>query len=226
MCVTRCFVVSDLHLGSAYFHHRHFSSWLDTLPKGVPLVLNGDVIDRPGQALPDAHRAVLERLVGESQSRPVIWVYGNRDAEFKLADSGQIRFVDSWRLDRRLLVIHGHRLDRLMPRHSAFKWVFRRFHRCRIWLGGRDAHVAEYAKKWPLLYRVLNEHVARNALRVAQQEGVEAVVCGHTHAAMAIERQGRRYFNTGAWTEKPFHFLEVAPDRMALHTYEDDRDCD
>ena len=71
---------------------------------------------------------------------------------------------------------------------------------------------------------VLNEHVARNALRVAQQEGVEAVVCGHTHAAMAIERQGRCYFNTGAWTEKPLHFLEVAPDRMALHIYEDD--CD
>ena len=113
-----------------------------------------------------------------------------------------------------------------MPRHAAFKWVFRRLHRCRIWLGGRDAHVAEYAKKWPLFYRVLNEHVARNALRVAQQEGVEAVVCGHTHAAMAIERQGRRYFNTGAWTEKPLHFLEVAPDHMALHTYEDDCDCD
>ena len=76
MGVTRCFVVSDLHLGrrllpSAYFHHRHFSSWLDTLPKGVPLVLNGDVIDRPGQALPDAHRAVLERLVSERIAIPV-----------------------------------------------------------------------------------------------------------------------------------------------------------
>lgn len=223
MDVAHCFIVSDLHLGSAYFHHRNFSSWLDALPKGVPLVLNGDVIDEPGQALPDAHRAVLERLVRESQSRPVIWVYGNHDAQFKLADPGQIRFVDSWRLDRRLLVVHGHRLDRLMPRHPVFKWAFRRLHYCRIWLGGRDAHVAEYAKKWPLLYRILNKHVARNALRVARQEGVEAIVCGHTHAAMAIERQGRSYFNTGAWTEKPFHFLKVAPDCMALHTYEDDR---
>ena len=87
------------------FTIANFSSWLDALPEGVPLVLNGDVIDEPGQALPAAHRAVLERLVCESQSRPVIWVYGNRDAEFKLADSGQIRFVDSWRLDQRLLVI-------------------------------------------------------------------------------------------------------------------------
>ena len=97
MGVARCFIVSDLHLGSAYFYHRNFSSWLDALPKGVPLVLNGDVIDEPGQALPDAHRAVLERLVSESQYRPVIWVYGNHDAEFKLAEPGRIRFVDSWR---------------------------------------------------------------------------------------------------------------------------------
>ena len=68
MGVARCFIVSDLHLGSAYFYHRHFLSWLDTLPQGVPLVLNGDVIDRPGQALPAAHRAVLERLVNASRN--------------------------------------------------------------------------------------------------------------------------------------------------------------
>ena len=81
-----------------------------------------------------------------------------------------------------------------MPRHSAFKWAFRCLHRCRIWLGGRDAHVGRVRQEWSLLYRVLNEHVARNALRVARHEGVEAIVCGHTHAAMAIERQGRCYF--------------------------------
>ena len=225
MGVARCFIVSDLHLGSAYFYHRHFSAWLDALPPEVPLVLNGDVIDDPGQALPAAHRAVLERLVCESRARPVIWVHGNRDAHFRPAEPGQIRFVDSWRLDRRLLVVHGHRLDQLMPRYAAFKWVFRRLHRCRIWLGGGDAHVAQYAKQWPVLYRVLNEHVARNALRVARREGVAAIACGHTHAAMAIKRQGRYYFNTGAWTEKPLHFLEVAPDSITLQTYCEDN-CD
>ena len=52
MGVARCFVVSDLHLGSAYFYHRHFFSWLDTLPQGVPLILNGDVIDRRAKPCP------------------------------------------------------------------------------------------------------------------------------------------------------------------------------
>ena len=82
-------------------------------------------------------------------------------------------------------------------------------------------HVAQYAKKWSFFYRMLSEHVANNALRSAREQGFAAVVCGHTHAPMDIERQGLRYFNTGSWTESPLHFLEVTPDDIALQTYED-----
>lgn len=223
MGVERSFIVSDLHLGSAYFHHETFVSWLEALPKGVQLVLNGDIIDEPRKPLPVEHRVVLERLVSESHARPVVWVYGNHDAEFKLAEQGEIEFVDRWEIERRLLVVHGDRLDRLMPRHGIFKWIFRRFHRLRVHLGFSNMHVAEYAKKWELFYRVLSEHVARNALRFAREQGFAAVVCGHTHAPMDIERDGLRYFNTGSWTEKPLHFLEVTPNNIALQIYEDGR---
>ena len=86
MVVERSFIVSDLHLGSVYFHHEAFISWLDALPRGVQLVLNGDIIDDPRSPLPEEHRAVLDRLVGESQIRPVIWVSGNHDAEIAEGD--------------------------------------------------------------------------------------------------------------------------------------------
>ena len=216
-----CFVVSDLHLGSTYFHHCNFLAWLDAMPSGAQLVLNGDIVDEPRRPLPDEHRAVLERLVLESHNRPVVWVFGNHDAEFDLAESGKIQFVDSWELQRRLLIVHGDRLDKLMPKHVIFKWFFRRLHRVRVLLGFQNVHVAEYAKRWSLLYRLLNEHVAKNALRVASERGFAAVVCGHTHAAMDLERQGLRYFNTGSWTEKPLHFLLVTPDHITLNLYED-----
>jgi UDP-2,3-diacylglucosamine pyrophosphatase LpxH len=221
MIVERSFIVSDLHLGSAYFHHETFISWLDALPGGVQLVLNGDIIDDPRAPLPEEHGAVLDRLVSESRIRPVIWVYGNHDAEFELAEKGEIQFADSWAIERRLLVVHGDRLDRLMPRHGIFKWLFRRFHRLRVMFGFRNMHVAEYAKKWSLFYRMLSEHVANNALRCAREQGFGAVVCGHTHAPMDIERQGLRYFNTGSWTESPLHFLEVTPDDIILQIHED-----
>ena len=70
-------------------------------------------------------------------------------------------------------------------------------------------HVAEYAKTWGLLYRVLNERAARNAVPVAEQSGFEAITCGHTHAAMDIKQGGKRYINTGAWTERPLHYVRV-----------------
>ena len=215
-----CFIVSDLHLGSDYFYHRNFLAWLDALPVGAQLVLNGDIIDEPRRSLPGAHQAVLERLVRESYKRPVVWVYGNHDAEFELAESGQIQFGDSWEIKRRLLIVHGDRLDEMMSKHGIFKWFFRHFHRLRVLLGFQNVHVAAYAKRWSLLYRVLSKHVANNALRAARQRGFAAIVCGHTHAAMDLEYQGCRYFNTGSWTEKPLHFLEVAPDRITLQIYE------
>jgi metallophosphoesterase superfamily enzyme len=104
MIVEHSFIVSDLHLGSAYFHHETFISWLDALPGGVQLVLNGDIIDDPRAPLPEEHGAVLDRLVSESQIRPVIWVYGNHDAEFELVEKGEIQFSDRWAIERRLLV--------------------------------------------------------------------------------------------------------------------------
>ena len=57
--------------------------------------------------------------------------------------------------------------------------------------------MAEYAKTWGLLYRVLNERVAHNAVLVAEQSGFEAITCGHTHAAMDIKQGGKALYQHG-----------------------------
>ena len=213
------YIVSDLHLGNAYFHQHAFDNWLQTIPGKATLVLNGDVIDDPELSLPDAHEQTLHKIVAESHQRKVIWVYGNHDADFNMVDSGEIEFVSEWAIEKRLHIVHGNNLDDLMIRHSLFKWVFRRIHHLFVALGLRDMHVAEYAKKWGLIYRVLNEHVARNAVRVIEQSGFEAITCGHTHAAMDIERGGKRYINTGAWTERPLHYVRVNTTSIELCVY-------
>ena len=212
-------VVSDLHLGSEFFFHHRFLEWLDSLPLETILVLNGDTIDDPDEELPREHVAVLERLIEESQRREVVWVYGNHDADFFIEHAGNIRFVKHWEVERRLLVLHGHSLDQVMPRHIHFKRFFKLMHRALIALGFPKVHVAQYAKKWEFLYRVLNEHVMRNALRAARDNGFGAVACGHTHAAMQMKRDGRTYYNTGAWTEEPLHYLAVSRDGIGLRTY-------
>lgn len=215
------FIVSDLHLGNSYFHQSNFLAWLEQLPVRAALILNGDVIDEPKRVLPPEHMQVLERLVEESKRRLVVWVYGNHDADFHLENSGNIQFADRWEIDKRLLIVHGNDLDDIMPNHGLFKWLFRRLHRLCVRLGFGDVHVAEYAKKWSLLYRVLNERVAENALRTAEELGFAAITCGHTHAAMDIQRGERRYLNTGAWTERPLHYVWVGEHEIELRVYEE-----
>ncbi|MEW6751515.1 MAG: UDP-2,3-diacylglucosamine diphosphatase [Candidatus Latescibacterota bacterium] len=217
------YIISDLHLGSEFFRREAFLGWLEQLPEGARLVLNGDVVDDPRKALPVAHVEVVGRLVEESRRRPVVWVYGNHDRTFCLPDPGQIRFVDQWRIGNRLLVVHGDNLDAVMPRHWLFKWVFRRLHALLTRLGLRPMHVAEYAKRWGFLYRVLNQHVARNALAAARVSGFESIVCGHTHAPMDVRRNGHRYLNTGAWTEEPLHYLKVGATDIELKVFEAQR---
>ena len=214
------FIVSDLHLGSEHFYQREFLSWLDGLPEDAQLILNGDTIDDPRRALGSAHEAVLERLVRESHKRSLVWVYGNHDAGLVLDDPGRICFVERWEIGRRLLVVHGDDFDQIMPRHGLFKTAFRFLHELRSTLGFSRVHVAEYAKKWAFFYRVLNEHVAQNALAAARSQGFEAVTCGHTHAIMDIEREGVRYLNTGSWTERPLHYITVDADEIGLCLYE------
>ena len=72
MGVKAAFIVSDLHLGSEYFYHHRFLSWLDKLPADAQLILNGDTIDDPWRSLGSAHEVVLERLVRESHLRPLV----------------------------------------------------------------------------------------------------------------------------------------------------------
>jgi UDP-2,3-diacylglucosamine pyrophosphatase LpxH len=215
------YIVSDLHLGSEYFRRENFVCFLDALPAGVSLVLNGDTIDEPGVRLSADHEAVVQRLVAESRRRPVIWIHGNHDESFGLDDPGGIQFVRRWEVDGVLLVLHGDQLDGVMPKHGLFKAFFKKFHRLRVRFGFPDVHVADYAKRFGLLYRVLSKHVARRALDAARREGFRAVTCGHTHAPMEWERDGHRYLNTGAWTETPNHYVAVTEDgsRVELRVF-------
>ena len=221
MTTAENFVVSDLHLGNPHFYHAQFLSWLDSLPPDASLILNGDIIDDPERRLSEEHDIVLRRLVSESYLRQVIWVLGNHDGDVDLTDPGKIRFENEWEISQRLLIVHGHQLDRVMPRHGLFKHLFKLLHQVLVIAGLPNVHVASFAKKWGRFYNVLNKHVAENALRKASISGHKADTCGHTHAAMDICEDGLRYFNTGAWTEEPLYYLLIDQSQIILKAYKE-----
>lgn len=213
----RTVVISDIHLGSRHCKVEALARLLDRLPAGDTLVLNGDTMDSTRRPLPPSHRAALDRLVAESRRRTVIWVQGNHDEDIRLPDPGAFHFAVSHAVGQRLYVQHGFYFDRVMPYHKLFIVAFRLMHRLRITLGAEPVHVAQYAKKWSVLYGVLRRNVLQNALRFAREHGYTAVTCGHTHFAESRQVGDILYMNTGAWTETPVYAVVADENRVGLH---------
>jgi UDP-2,3-diacylglucosamine pyrophosphatase LpxH len=163
-----------------------------------------------------ADQQVIDRLQQISQQQPVVWIRGNHDNGYLAKILGAAEVTRSYSIGNRLFITHGDDFDHIMPRSRFFIKAFKWMHAMRVRLGARPVHVAQYAKKWAALYRVLRKNVMLNAVDCAAENGFDAVVCGHTHFAEDLVFEGIRYINTGAWTEAPMYFLQVTPDSLEL----------
>jgi len=199
----RTYIVSDLHLGLKQCRVDAFLAFLDGLPDGARLVLNGDIITHfySDANLSDEHSGVVDRLREESFKREVVWIHGNNDKYLELRDPGEIKFARDYAIGKQIYIAHGHRFDWLMPSTRAILIPIRLIYGAMAYFRKSKVHVAEFAKRFSGLYSVLCRHVAWNAVRYARKHGYEAVTCGHTHYAEDRMIKGIRYLNTGCWTE-------------------------
>jgi len=211
-------IVSDLHIGSRHFLHQHFERFLINIPEDHELILNGDIIDNPKTRLRPSHQRIMDLIEQISFRRKVVWVLGNHENGYIPKKFGEVHLKSIYNLKNKLLIVHGHDFDEIMPRNQPFMKVFKLMHYIRVKLGARPVHVAEYAKKWELLYKVLRRNVMTNAVKCALENGYEAVTCGHTHYPEDMVLNGTRYINTGAWTELPTFYLQVTNDDFILKT--------
>ena len=209
-------VVSDLHIGSPYFLHQGFESFLEKIPDDCELILNGDVIDDPKQKLQPDHQRILNRIDEVSRRQRVVWVCGNHDNGYIPNGFKHIQFKTHYTLDGKLLISHGYDFDDIMPKSQMFIQLFKLMHGLMIKLGARPVHVADYAKRFGRLYKILRDNVMKNAVHCALENGYEAVICGHTHFPEDRMFNGIRYMNTGAWTELPAFYLQMTENEMRL----------
>ncbi len=217
----RTLVVGDLHLGSSHCRRDALSCFLDSLQAGDRLVLNGDTVDSPAQPLSSVDRALLCRLLHPADGVEVVWIEGNHDDAEAMRRHWGVESVPQYRLDSPVptLILHGVCFDTVGRRLRHGVGVFRMLHKIRLRLGLTSLHFAAYAKRWRRLYRMMRSTVRRNAVRHAQAEGVELVVCGHVHCAEDSRIDGIRYINTGSWVESENRCLEVAGQAVALRAW-------
>jgi len=210
-------VVSDLHIGSRYFLHHAFENFLGNIPEDCELILNGDIVDNSYKELQPSHKRILNLIEQVSQRQRVIWVEGNHDNGYAQNGFKHIHFKTYHTIEDRLLVNHGYDFDKIMPRSQAFIKSFKSIHDIMIKFGSTPVHVANFAKKFELLYKVLRDNVMKNAVNCALENGYEAVICGHTHYPEDRVYNGIRYMNTGAWTESPAFYLQMTGNEMTLN---------
>ena len=210
-------VVSDLHIGSQFFLHHDFEKFLENIPEDYELILNGDIIDDPNKNLKPSHQRVLHLIEKISRRQKVIWVRGNHDNGYAYNGFKHIHFKTYYTIENRLLINHGYDFDEIMPRSQVFIKSFKMIHDIMIKFGSSPVHVANYAKQFELLYKVLRDNVMKNAVNCALENGYEAVVCGHTHYPEDRVYNGIRYMNTGAWTESPTFYLQIVGNEITLN---------
>ncbi|MDA0989298.1 MAG: metallophosphoesterase family protein [Verrucomicrobia bacterium] len=219
----RTIITSDIHLGNRHCRCQSFMAFLDALPASADLVLNGDVVDRYPTVWPDDHQQALERIQAESHRRRLVWVRGNHDIDYRLDDPANIEFVETTTVGNGLFVSHGHDFGVVTPLKPVIYLVFRLIYHVRTWLTGDRVHIADFAKSFPSLYKVMCDSVANKAVRHARQLGQVAATCGHTHHAEDRMIEGIRYINTGSWTNglplaivADSQGLRVVPDATTL----------
>lgn len=210
-------IISDVHIGSPHFRRDAFCRFLASLPDGTTLVLNGDTINHPCFEVPAEDRPALDALDQASQRLKLIWVRGNHDDGYRPDFSGDVEFAEHFAVGKRLFAAHGNAFDNVMKANRWFVLLFRLLHHLRVKLGAQPIHVAEYAKRWRLLYNFLRGHVRNNALEHAREQGYAVVACGHVHHHEdSVSSDGIRYLNTGAWTETPSYCIIVKDDEIVL----------
>jgi len=214
-------IVSDLHIGSRYFLYQDFERFLGNISEDHELILNGDIIDNPYEKLKQSHQRILDLIKQVSYRQRLVWVRGNHDNGYIPRGLGRVYFKRLHSIENRLLIAHGDDFDEIMPKNQAFIKAFKLMHDLRVKLGARPVHVAHYAKKWEIFYKVLRKNVMVNAVNCAKENGYEAVTCGHTHYPEDSVFNGIRYVNTGAWTEFPAFYLLVNGEEMTLRTMDD-----
>ena len=217
----KAIIVSDLHIGNWYFRAQRFESFLQSLPNGYDLILNGDVANEIGKSFDELHKRILELIRQESLRRQVVWVRGNVDQGLELPESGRIIFKRMHTIGDHILIIHGDTFDKIRPRMRFFIKLLNRVRRTWERLGGKPLSSAQFARKLEILYKVYRKTIMQNAVRHAKEQGFDVVVCGHTHFPEDRALDGIRYINTGAWTEEESFYLLVENEEISLKITEE-----
>lgn len=188
-------VLSDLHLGSKTCKAKELSNYLKSIKPQI-LILNGDIFNtKQIQSLPLDHLKIVNRLMKMlTNGTRIYYLTGSSDRSirrFSDFSSGQLHVRDQLVLQlegKKYWFFHGDVLDTSFLKTRGLKTFFSKY--------------IPFIRKINASNTVaLSEKFEEKALKHADTEGYDAIVCGHTHQPKIVKNGSIGYLNSGDWVE-------------------------
>lgn len=203
-------ILSDLHLGS---RASRASEAIVLLEKQdfKRLILLGDTFDDLNlHWLKPKHwefLSVARKLYGRKE---IVFIRGNHDEIlFHLGNILGITVVKEyvWRYNgKKYIATHGNQFDKFLNSH---KTIGELAYLGYFLLQKLNPKAASFLKR--RLRGLLNiyKDVADGAIRHAEDNGADVIICGHTHLAELIDKKGIKYYNAGCLTDTPSSYVTI-----------------
>ncbi len=228
-------ILSDVHLGAEVSRARAATRMLKE-NSFRRLILLGDIFaDLNFGRLKKEHwqfLGTIRKLSNPKRKVEVVWVEGNHDLGLTnvMSHLVGVRVFQEYRwtyAGLRHLAIHGHQFDgfavnRLRVSHAG-TWIYLLIQKLDL----RGKPLARWIDRLNTRWLRMSPKVAEGAIAHARQRGAERIFCGHTHAAMDLERDGIHYYNSGGWIDSRLTYITVGDKGVRIHDYQeriDDRD--
>ncbi len=222
--------ISDIHLGTRGSKAEAVLEFI-RIHNFETLYLVGDILDiwalRRGIFWPQTHNDVIQKLLRAARKGTrMIYIPGNHD-EFIDGFLGHYGSVEIMKNDihvtadgKRIFIMHGHELDTVVQNLGWLAHVGDLGYKVLLRLNG----VVNFFRKrfgmgyWSLSAYVKNEvknvvsfigKFEEAVVRYAQDQGVQAVLCGHIHHPAMRQIGDIEYLNCGDWVESCTALVET-----------------
>ena len=220
-------ILSDLHLGAETSHAREATRVLKE-NRFDRLILLGDIFaDLNFARLTKDHWKFLgfiRKLSNPKRNIEVVWVEGNHDhglANIMSHLVGVRVYQDySWQYaGLRHVAIHGHQFDGFQVSNVRLSKLGTSLYLQLQKLDLKGKPVARLIDRLNTRWLRMSTKVASGALAYARHHGADRIFCGHTHAAIHVERDGIHYYNCGGWVDSRLTYLTIDQEGVCIHDY-------
>ena len=220
-------ILSDVHLGSELSRAQDALDVLES-HRFRRLILLGDIFaDLNFRRLTGEHWKFLthiRKLSNPKRRVEVVWVEGNHDHGLANLMSHLVgvpvyqRYV--WEYGgKRHLAVHGHQFDRFVSRNLFISRVGEQLFYQIQKLDSSSKRFSHFLDRVSTRWLRLSDKVAEGAIHYARAGQCDRVFCGHTHAALSVEREGIEYYNSGSWVDPHATFLTINQHGVEIQTY-------